>query len=133
MIRSVADSTAAKPATSAAGKASDATGGFAGELAKAKATTETVSAKHAAPKGERTQAVLGHNYAEIVAGPRNGMFLNTSQNKRAGEAFLIVQRHGRTFHVYGSGRDRAVVEVHPHHAAKAAPAGTTPAASASKG
>ena len=64
-----------------------------------------------APKGERTQKVSGHNYEEIVSGPRNGMFINNTGGKRDGEAFLIVKRHGREFHVYGTGTDRAVYEV----------------------
>ena len=64
-----------------------------------------------APKGERTQAVKGHSYKEIVAGPRNGMFINNTGNGRDGHAFLIVKREGREFHVYGSGDDRKVYEV----------------------
>ena len=64
-----------------------------------------------APKGERTQAVKGHSYKEIVSGPRNGMFINNTGNKRDGEAFLIVKRHGREFHIYGTGEDRSVYEV----------------------
>jgi hypothetical protein len=63
------------------------------------------------PKGERTQKVEGHNYVEIVSGARNGMFINNTGTKRDGEAFLIVKRHGREFHVYGSGDDRKVYEV----------------------
>jgi hypothetical protein len=65
----------------------------------------------AAPKGEKTQAVEGHSYKEIVSGPRNGMFINNTGNKRDGEAFLIVKRHNREFHIYGSGDDRKVYEV----------------------
>jgi hypothetical protein len=64
-----------------------------------------------APKGERTQKVSGHNYAEIISGPRNGMFINNTGGKRDGEAFLIVKRDGREFHIYGTGKDRAVYEV----------------------
>ena len=64
-----------------------------------------------APKGERTQKVDGHRYVEIISGPRNGMFINNTGGKRDGEAFLIVKRHGREFHVYGSGEDRKVFEV----------------------
>ena len=65
----------------------------------------------AVPKGERTEKVDGHNYVEIIAGPRNGMFINNTGTKRDGQAFLIVKRHGREFHVYGSGDDRKVYEV----------------------
>jgi hypothetical protein len=69
------------------------------------------SSASAAPKGERTQKVDGHNYVEIISGPRNGMFINNTGGKRDGEAFLIVKRHGREFHIYGTGHDRAVYEV----------------------
>jgi hypothetical protein len=75
-----------------------------------KTTTDSASASDA-PKGEKTQKVKGHNYVEIVAGPRNGMFINNTGSKRDGEAFLIVKRHGREFHVYGTGDDRTVYEV----------------------
>lgn len=64
-----------------------------------------------APKGERTQNVDGHHYVEIVNGPRNGMFINNTGGRRDGEAFLIVKRNGREFHIYGTGQDRAVYEV----------------------
>lgn len=64
-----------------------------------------------APKGERTQKVEGHSYVEIISGPRNGMFINNTGSSRDGEAFLIVKRHGREFHIYGSGHDRKVFEV----------------------
>jgi hypothetical protein len=63
------------------------------------------------PKGERTQKLEGHNYVEIVSGPRNGMFINNTGTERDGKAFLIVKRHGREFHVYGTGDDRKVYEV----------------------
>jgi hypothetical protein len=63
------------------------------------------------PKGERTQKIEGHNYVEIISGPRNGMFINNTGTERDGKAFLIVKRHGREFHVYGSGDDRKVYEV----------------------
>ena len=69
------------------------------------------SAASSAPKGERTQKVEGHNYVEIIAGPRNGMFINNTGEERDGKAFLIVKRHGREFHVYGSGDERKVFEV----------------------
>jgi hypothetical protein len=86
-----------------------------------------------APKGERTQKVAGHGYVEIVSGPRNGMFINNTGGKRDGEAFLIVKRHGREFHIYGTGEDRAVYEVGRKRENTAAPStpaasGTTPAA-----
>jgi hypothetical protein len=78
---------------------------------KTKSTDDAKSTSTAAPKGERTQKVSGHNYVEIVSGPRNGMFINNTGSKRDGEAFLIVKRHGREFHVYGTGKERTVYEV----------------------
>ena len=37
------------------------------------------------------------------------MFINTSGNKRDGQAFVLVKRDGKEFHIYGSGKDRLVV------------------------
>jgi hypothetical protein len=71
----------------------------------------------ATPKGERTQKVDGHHYMEIVSGPRNGMFINNSGNSRDGDAFVIVKRHGREFHIYGTGDGRNVYEVGRERAA----------------
>jgi hypothetical protein len=125
MIRPVSDTSQAKAGARASAKPQAAASrGFAAEMARA----QTTAAKHAAPKGERTRPVADHHYAEIVAGPRNGMYLNTSDNERSGQAFLIVTRADRTFHVYGSGADRKVVEVPTHHSTQAAPATATPAA-----
>ena len=86
---------------------------FQAAAAKGSGTTDTKSSSSAgdAPKGERTEAVKGHSYKEIVSGPRNGMFINNTGNTRDGEAFLIVKRHGREFHIYGTGEDRTVYEV----------------------
>jgi hypothetical protein len=90
-------------------------------------SSSSSSSSSDAPKGERTQKVTGHNYMEIVSGPRNGMFINNTGGKRDGEAFLIVKRHGREFHVYGTGADRAVYEVGRKREDSSASAGTTPA------
>ncbi len=91
---------------------------FAGALAQA-STTKASSTKATeraeildstkVPKGEKTKAVDGHKYSDITAGPRNGMYLNTSGNKRHGQAFVMVKRDGKEFHVYGTGKDRLVV------------------------
>ena len=80
-------------------------------------TTADGKSSTSAPKGERTQKVDGHHYMEIVSGPRNGMFINNSGNSRDGDAFVIVKRHGREFHIYGSGADRNVYEVGRERAA----------------
>jgi hypothetical protein len=79
--------------------------------------TSTDAKSTATPKGERTEKVEGHHYTEIVSGPRNGMFINNSGNSRDGDAFVIVKRHGREFHIYGSGADRNVYEVGRERAA----------------
>ena len=57
------------------------------------------------PNGEKTEKVTGHHYEKIVAGPDKGEYLNRTGNARDGEAFRIVQRGGRTFHVYGPVED----------------------------
>jgi hypothetical protein len=65
-----------------------------------------------APSGETWAAVSGHDdYADILSGPRNGHYVNLSGNAREGREFLIVRRDGHTYHVYGSGEDKQVVEV----------------------
>ncbi len=61
------------------------------------------------PSGETTQAVEGHKYADILSGPRKGMFLNTGSNARAGQAFVLVRKNGREYHIYGTGKDRVVI------------------------
>ena len=128
MIHSVSETSPARPTARAAAKPASGEGGFAAELAKksTSAAKKDTDAKAVAPKSERTDPVEGHAYAEITAGPRNGMFLNTSGNERDGKAFLIVERGGRTFHVYGTGADRAVFEV--KHEDKTPAKATTPAA-----
>jgi hypothetical protein len=60
-------------------------------------------------KGEKIEPVEGHSYAEIVSGPRSGMYINTSQNSRRGEAFVLVEKADFDYHIYGSGADRQVV------------------------
>jgi hypothetical protein len=84
---------------------------------KDKATSADAKSSTTAPKGERTQKVEGHHYMEIVSGPRNGMFINNSGNSRDGDAFVIVRREGREFHIYGTGPDRNVYEVGRERAA----------------
>ena len=83
------------------------------------------------PAGEKTEKVTGHHYEKIVAGPDKGHFINRTGNTRDGEDFQIVQRGGRTFHVYGTGTDHKVYEL-PHASKKAtgteSDTGGTPAA-----
>jgi hypothetical protein len=62
------------------------------------------------PKGETTRAVKDHPaYVEVMSGPRNGMFINTTNNERRGEAFVLVRRDDRDLHIYGTGKDRRVI------------------------
>jgi hypothetical protein len=92
--------------------------------------------------GEKLEAVDGHRYGEIVAGKREGMYVNTGGNARHGEAFVLVRKHGVDYHIYGSGKDREVVavgkpgagakepEAAPETPAAEAPAAETPASEA---
>jgi hypothetical protein len=83
------------------------------------------------PAGEKTEKVPGHHYEKIVAGPDKGHYLNRTGNARDGEDFQIVQRGGRTFHVYDTGKDHKVYQL-PHDpksvTVKVPDAGGTPAA-----
>ena len=42
------------------------------------------------------------------------MFINTSHNARSGQAFVMVHRNGVELHVYGTGKNRHVVEMRRH-------------------
>ena len=114
-VQSITASDAAATAKSAHAAATARTrASFAGALVKASSksaaeTPDRVLDAKKAPKGETSKAVNGHKYADILTGPRNGMYINTSGNKRDGQAFVLVKRDGKEFHVYGSGKDRVVV------------------------
>jgi hypothetical protein len=136
-------------ATARAAKAPAGSNPFATALAKASATTQasaglgtrqpvataatessasTKTRFPGAPKGEQYAEVEGRkDCVEVVAGPRNGMFINTSGNGRDGEAFLLVRRGDRELHIYGTGRNREVVTVRDEQprAGKPADGGTT--------
>ena len=129
---SSAAATTAQPARAAAAKKS--TGASFAEVhaaavrtAKDETTKTGATTSKAAPKGEKTEKVEGHQYAEIIAGPRNGMFINMSDNARSGQAFVMVKRDGRQFHIYGSGEDRQVFEVgrEPHRTKATTPSMST--------
>lgn len=108
-------------------------------------TTAAPAAPAAIPlrKGEAMSAVNGHSYAEINGGKRDGLYVNTSNNKRRGQAFVLVHRNGREYHIYGTGKNRLVVALRkPDHAdtpktattpanTAAGTGGTTPTVSAS--
>ena len=93
--------------------ASEPTSGGAGAATASKDRTSAKAndPKASVPDDETYRAVDGQRYEEIVSGPRNGMFVNRSGNQRDGEAFVLVKRNGREFHVYGTGADRQVVPI----------------------
>jgi hypothetical protein len=67
------------------------------------------------PKGETWKPVEHHkDYKQIAGGKRDDMFMNLSGNARTGEAFKIVERDGKRYHVYGSGKDVREVPVGGH-------------------
>src|SRR3954447_13280364 len=82
---------------------------------KSTGTTTTFSSalKSATSSSEKetTKPVDGQNYAEILTGPRAGMYVNTGGGARDGEAFILVKHDGREDHIYGTGKDRKVVTV----------------------
>jgi hypothetical protein len=77
------------------------------------ATTFSSALKSAtsASEKETTKPVEGEKYAEILTGPRAGMYINTSGNGRDGEAFVLVKgSNGKPDqHIYGTGKDRKIV------------------------
>ena len=81
---------------------------FSAQLKEATSTAESGTAKKA-PAGETTKSVDGHKYADILTGPRKGLYLNTGHNSRAGEAFVMVRKNGREYHIYGTGSHRVVI------------------------
>jgi hypothetical protein len=82
---------------------------FSAALKDASTTAESGAAAKKAPSGEKTTAVDGHKYADITAGPRKGMYVNTGSNPRSGEAFVLVRKNGREYHIYGTGENRRVI------------------------
>jgi hypothetical protein len=100
-------STAPAAETARSGRSFDAT------LA---ATTTSMASK--APKGEETRPVKGHDYVEVVSGPRNGMFINKSGNERDGQAFVRKRGAEYDLHIYGTGADREIVKIPHARAAK---------------
>src|SRR3954453_21569684 len=75
-------------------------------------TTSFSSQLKAASEKETTKPVPGTNYAEILTGPRAGLYMNSGGGPRDGEAFVLVKHDdGREEHIYGTGDDRKVVKV----------------------
>jgi hypothetical protein len=144
--------TAARTGHAASASASKASASFASVLASTSTAapvpgTDVAPAAPAAPlaislhKGEAMSAVNGHSYAEINGGKRDGLYVNTSNNKRRGQAFVLVHKHGREYHIYGTGKNRLVVALRKPDASDtqktastntaAGTGGTTPTVSAS--
>jgi hypothetical protein len=59
--------------------------------------------------GATLEKVEGHAYENVTGGKHDGELLNTSGNERSGQFFEVVHRHGKTFHVYGSGSHRLFI------------------------
>jgi hypothetical protein len=90
--------------------ATNGTGGSNTSPQTAEGTGTVERAIPKGPKGETTRTVKDHPaYVEVMSGPRNGMFINMTSNERRGEAFVIVHKHDRDLHVYGTGKDRRVI------------------------
>lgn len=85
------------------------------------------------PKGEAMTQVEGRAYAEVTEGKRDGMFINTTNNVRRGQAFVLVFKNDTEYHIYGNGKDRVVVAMRRKEDATpaATPTGTTPVVSVS--
>lgn len=95
------------------------------------ASTVTPSTAAAPTSGEQTRFSAAPADASKRPEGEKGHFINRTGNPRDSEDFQIVQRGGRTFHVYDSAKDHTVYEL--PHAAKAATgkesdSGGTPAA-----
>jgi hypothetical protein len=100
---------------------------FADELAKSTGASATSTKAVARPDGEQTKKIAGHPYSRIQNGADKGLYLNQlASNPRQGSAFRLVERDDRVFHVYGTGKDRLIVEVKAEATTDAAPATTTP-------
>jgi hypothetical protein len=88
------------------------------------------------PKSEEWAPVKGaNNYADILSGPRNGLYVNTSGGSRDGMAFQIVKHGEKTFHVYGKGKHRQVIEVHhssPERSSSSSASNSTSSSAASQ-
>src|SRR4051794_30431195 len=88
------------------------TASFKAVLADASTADDAVPAGVKLHEGEKIQHVDGHAYSEVTDGDREGMFINTSGNVRNGQAFVLVRKQGKEYHIYGTGKDRLVVGFH---------------------
>lgn len=113
-------------ATAATTDTSSTSASSASPTAKKSFDALFAEAKDELKKGEKLSKVDGHQFARIKGGDRDEMCVNLSGNARSGQAFDLIWRDGRQFHVYGSGKDRSVVEV-GHKAASTTPKTSTDA------
>lgn len=104
--------TAASTAASSTGTAASNTPTSKADDAKKSFATLFAEAKDDLKKGEKLSKVDGHEFGRIKGGTRDDMCVNLSGNERSGQAFDLIWRDGRQFHVYGGkGADHKVVEV----------------------
>lgn len=124
VIRAASTVAPATTTPKTAAKAGASTGGAAAPAASFHADLVKAS--------EKLEPVKGHPYSLVVSGAHEGMYVNQTDNKRAGEAFAIEYRDGHRCHVYGSGKDEVVIAfaktAKKADQATTAPAATTPAA-----
>jgi hypothetical protein len=120
-----AASTASTATTTATSTPAATTDAAKTDSSKSFATLFT-EAKKDLKSGEKLTKVDGHEFARIKGGDRDDMCVNLSGNGRSGQAFDLIWRGGRQFHVYGgAGADHVVVEVGKKAAAKTDAAATT--------
>jgi hypothetical protein len=137
MIQPVDNSSNAPPKSSNGGVSAGSGASFATALASATqqtqagsgigdgSVTEGINTDLKPPKGETWAPVPGHSdYADILSGPRDGFFVSLS-GPRKGQAFVIVHRHGKTFHVYGEGKNKQWISVPTNPADLRPPKGET--------
>jgi hypothetical protein len=136
MIQSV-DNNSAQAASAAKSAKTGSDGGtsFASALASAQSAstdssgqgtiTGDVKTDLTPPKGETWGPVDGHtDYADILSGPRDGFYVSLT-GPRKGQAFVIVHQHGKTFHVYGEGKNKVSIPVPTDAASLKPPKGET--------
>jgi hypothetical protein len=122
-----ASAAAATPATDKTSSTGGASTTGATEAKKSFATL-FAEAKADLKSGEKLTKVDGHQFARIKGGTRDDQCINLSGNARSGQAFELVWRDGRQFHVYGGkGADHQVVEVGKKATTTPASSDSTPA------
>src|SRR3954453_2348651 len=85
---------------------------FANELAKSTKTAASTATPAPRPDGEQTKKIAGHPFSRIQNGSEKGLYLNQlAGSPRQGSVFRLARHDDRLFHVYGSGKDRVIVEV----------------------